>query len=344
MINITLLCGSILLFFGGIEFALRVTGIEKGHPTPPPLYQQHRDPHISYTLKPTMRERAFRSTVTTNSLSFRSPEIDQGKPTIAILGDSITFGYGVENEETIPARIASLLEYRFNVLNAGVPGYSLKQEGALYHERGATLHPLALILIFHWNDLRNPEPPVLDANGNLVQRGAKSSTPTCRPIEEGILAIIPGRCWLDRNSAFYRIVKKITSRRTEQRNLAAQETAFRALGFTESVQESELENYRKTLQAFSRTLPRFLPRLFVIWPEKELHLLARPKLEAIATAQGFRVLDLYEVFGNAPKTLSWDTVHPSPQTTAEAAEVIADALMFYKLLPDRTPSPFQGGG
>lgn len=333
MINIGLLFGSVLLFFGGIEGMLRLTGIEKGRPAPPQIYHNSHNPAIGYALKPHMEERAFRSTIRTNSLGFRSPEPDPEKPTIAVLGDSIAFGYGIENDETIPAHLQTLLENRFNVLNTAVPGYGLGQEVATYHGSVAPLHPIAVILIFHWNDLEYQEPATLDASGNLVPRGTLFQGHTCRPIEEGVLGKIPGRCWLDLHSAFYRVVKKIVSRRTEQKNLASQETTYRAAGFTESVKEEELEEYRKTLQAFARTLPRFLPRLFVIWPEKELHLRARPKLEAIAKAAGFHVLDLYEVFGNTPRTLSWDTVHPNAETTADAAAVIADALMFYKVLP-----------
>lgn len=332
MINIGLLFGSVLLFFGGIEGALRLTGLEKGHPLPPPIYQNSPQQEIGYALKPNMREHAFRSTVQTNSLGFRSQELDPEKPTVAVLGDSITFGYGIENDETIPAHLNTLLENRFNILNTAVPGYGLGQEIATYKISIAPLHPTTVILIFHWNDLEYQEPASLDTNGNLVPRGTPFMGHTCRPIEAGMLGKIPGRCWLDLHSAFYRVIKKIVSRRTEQRNLASQEIAYRASGFTESVKDEELEEYRKTLQAFARTLPRALPRLFVIWPEKELHLIARQKLEAIAVAQGFRVLDLYEVFGNTPQTLSWDTVHPNAETAADAAQVIADALIFYSML------------
>lgn len=315
---------------------LRLTGIEKGHPVPPPLYQNSPNPQIGYALKSNMVERAFRSTVQTNSLGFRSRETDPKKPTVAILGDSIAFGYGIENSETIAAHIEALFESRFNVANTGVPGYGLKQEIATYRESIAPLHPVATIIIFHWNDLEYQEPAVLENGGNLVPRGTVFTGHTCRPIEEGILGKIPGRCFLDLHSSFYRVIKKVVSRRTEQRNLTSQETAYRSSGFSESVQEDELEEYRKTLQEFARTLPRPLPRLFVIWPEKELHLQARPKLKAIAAAEGFRVLDLYEVFGNSPQTLSWDTVHPSAKTAEEAAYVIADALRFYELLPKET--------
>ena len=73
--------------------------------------------------------------------------------------------------------------------------------------------------------------------------------------------------------------------------------------------------------------------LFVIWPEKQLHLQSTVKLRAIAEKQDFQVLNLYEVFGNKPESLSWDTVHPSAKTIEEAANVTGAALEEWKLLP-----------
>ena len=67
-------------------------------------------------------------------------------------------------------------------------------------------------------------------------------------------------------------------------------------------------------------------RLFVIWPDAERHENIRPGLTAIAEAQGFTVLDLYDHFGNQMETLSWDYVHPSKKSLREAAHLLADAL------------------
>src|SRR3990167_8578925 len=101
IINLSLLFATILFFFGGIEVTLRVTGMVSVKPNPPKIYQNSTNPEISYELKPNISERAYRSIVTTNSLGFRSPEIDPNKPLLAFLGDSITFGYGLNDDETI---------------------------------------------------------------------------------------------------------------------------------------------------------------------------------------------------------------------------------------------------
>lgn len=331
--NLGLTLATIVVFFVGIELILRVTGIDKGRPHTPPIYQKSEDPALSYELRPNLNESAFRSTIVTDRRGFRSEEIHPGKSTIAILGDSIAFGYGVENNETLSTRLNERLAGKFNIVNGAAPGYTLGQEAALYENKIAQLHPETLVLVFYWNDLTDTEPAVLDDDGNLQPPGWTPGQPTCHPIEDGVLGYLPGRCWFDLHSAFYRTVKKIISMKTEQGNLATQETENRKNAFGEDITDDDLEQYRETLAAFVKTLPRSLKMLFVIWPEKQLHLESTQKLRAIAEKQDFRVLNLYEVFGNKPESLSWDTVHPSAKTLSEAVDVIKAALEEWELLP-----------
>lgn len=331
--NLLLLTVTVLLFFGSIEIALRVTGIDKGMPKTPPIYQKSADPALSYELKPNLNETAFRSTVVTDRRGFRSEEVHPGKQTIVLLGDSISFGYGLENDQMIGARMSDVLNGEYNVVTAAVPGFSLGQEAALFKNNVAVLHPSTLILQFHWNDLTDNPPDVLDDDGNLRAAGWTSDTPRCNPIMTGILSLVPGKCWLDLHSAFYRTVKKAVMVQTEQKNLHDQETEYRQNAFGDDVTDEQLAHYGNTLGAFAATLPRTLKKLFVIWPEKRLHLEATQELRDIAERRGFRVLNLYEVFGNKAESLSWDTVHPSATTAEEAATVIAAALREWNLLP-----------
>ena len=68
------------------------------------------------------RVRSF--TVSTNSLGYRDAEINKQSVHIVCVGDSVTFGWGVEEEEAYPQRLE--LELGVNVLNTGVP--ALKPE------------------------------------------------------------------------------------------------------------------------------------------------------------------------------------------------------------------------
>jgi lysophospholipase L1-like esterase len=99
-----------------------------------------------------------------NSAGLRDREFTLEKPAdtyrILVLGDSITFGWGVRQEKTF----AKVLEQRLNdqplagrprhveVLNTGVGNYNTAQEVAYFKERGRQYQPDAVILAFFIND------------------------------------------------------------------------------------------------------------------------------------------------------------------------------------------------
>lgn len=332
-INLGLLTATIMLFFGGTELALRLSGVIHVYPSPPGIYQHAQNPAISYELIPNMQRRAFRSTITTNSTGFRGPDVDLTKPIIAILGDSITFGYGLEDTETTPARLQELLP-DFSVLNAAAPGYNLTQQTAVYQEKIAHLNPQVLILILHSNDLENGggKISVLDEEGFLREPDAQKGTFTCTPITQGILGLLPGKCWLDRHSAFYVAMKKFVNMKTGQQYLKEKEEKGATKVIAETITKTDVAMYAEQLDRLVTSLPPTLSKLFIIWPEWHPHAEIRPQLKEIVLKRGFDVLDLYDHFGNTPETLGWDTVHPSAKTAKQAAEVIGKVLEKHGLL------------
>ncbi|MBT4586025.1 hypothetical protein HOC67_03985, partial [Candidatus Peregrinibacteria bacterium] len=150
-INLGLLVITTILFFGGIEVALRVTGLQTVKPNPPKIYQVSEDERISYELIPNISRKAYRQTVTTNSLGFRSAELEEEKETVVILGDSIAFGYGVKDSQTIAANLAEQIP-EYNWLNTASPGYHLGMQTAIYETKLRELDPAMLMLVFHYND------------------------------------------------------------------------------------------------------------------------------------------------------------------------------------------------
>jgi len=322
-----------------IEVGLRVTGIQTVKPRPPQIYQEAENPAISYTLKPNVNERAFRSIVTTDENGFRinetssfhsapenAEEIEKqkiGKPNIAVLGDSITFGYGVENYETLPAVLEELIpDYHF--INTGVPGYFLSQEVALYNKITRKMDPEALILVFYWNDLHDFNPGVLDEQGILRTADWEPKAIECDPIKDGILKYIPGKCWLDMHSAFYKAFKKLVNMVHNNRVLEETRQEANAGDVTDPVDMKNLEVYIEQLTNFTDTLP--IDHYFVIWPDRFVHTDSKAELIKAATKLEYTVIDLSEIFGNSAPTLGWDTVHPSAQTIEKAAEYIRDAI------------------
>jgi hypothetical protein len=64
----------------------------------------------------------------TNSLGFRSPEVDPSKDHIVLFGDSVTWGYGLSDEQTVSSFLQNRLgEKETQVLNLGLSGYSIDQ-------------------------------------------------------------------------------------------------------------------------------------------------------------------------------------------------------------------------
>lgn len=339
LINGFLLISTFILFFGGIEAALRFTGIVKMKDYTPPIYEKSDNPKISYKLKPNIREHAFRNTVTVNSLGLRSPERDPLKPLIVLVGDSITFGYGVADDETLGANLSKLLP-AYDIQNAGVSGYNVGQEAALFQEIIAPLKPEVLVLVFDWGD-EDLQTSFLDEENVLRPEGWKPSERMCRSFTRGILSFLPAQCFLDRHSAFFRGLKEFVDTRSafRERDRLREEqaevpldtpldsTSLRSarLRATRGDTTFDLPAYAGELKELARIAPT--KRLFVIWSDMaDLRNDERPMLRTLAESEGFVVLDLTEHFGNTMETLSWDYLHPSPKSLTEVAGIIHTVL------------------
>ncbi len=93
----------------------------------------------------------------TNGQRFRGPEVELQKPAgvlrVACLGDSHTFGDGVAEGNTWPARLADLAGPGVEVLNCGVNAYDTLQEVLFYERRVAAFDPDVVLLAYFVNDV-----------------------------------------------------------------------------------------------------------------------------------------------------------------------------------------------
>lgn len=124
------------------------------------------DPDLIFELKPGI-DTCFKETrVQTNRTGHRAPrEYARPKPEgtyrVLLLGDSQTFGHGVEYEATFGQRIELALQEQFpsvrvEVINSGVGGYNLYQEAAYLEHEGLSFEPDAILILFIGNDLELP--------------------------------------------------------------------------------------------------------------------------------------------------------------------------------------------
>jgi hypothetical protein len=98
-----------------------------------------------------------------NALGLRGPEVTLWKPDgvrrVAVLGDSIAFGYWVAEKDAFPRQLESMLGEvrgvgpRVEVLNFGVPGYNLDQEIEQLRAKVRDFAPDVVVVAFCLNDL-----------------------------------------------------------------------------------------------------------------------------------------------------------------------------------------------
>jgi lysophospholipase L1-like esterase len=110
------------------------------------------------------------------------------------IGDSFTFGYAVEYEDSIPARLDAMAGDRWRVINAGQPAYGPAQYRMhLEHLLASGFEPRAIVLVlFAGNDL-------FDA---MIDKD--------QPVRDGIIGNPGGmREWLKRRSHLYRLACRV---------------------------------------------------------------------------------------------------------------------------------------
>ncbi|MZH03714.1 MAG: SGNH/GDSL hydrolase family protein, partial [Nitrospinae bacterium] len=96
-------------------------------------------------------------TIFSNTEGFRSSSneatIKEGK-TLHVLGDSSSFGWGVEYEKSYPSQLVEKLSTiaTFNLRNLSLPGFSTFQGKLLWQEYGNVKDGDWVILSFGWND------------------------------------------------------------------------------------------------------------------------------------------------------------------------------------------------
>jgi len=102
--------------------------------------------------------------VATNSLGLRDKEYGVVKPNhayrILVLGDSLTLGWGVKQDDCYSKRLEVFLNKRlsaktglvYEVINSGVGNYNTVQEWTYFIEEGYQLDPDMIILGFYIND------------------------------------------------------------------------------------------------------------------------------------------------------------------------------------------------
>ncbi len=116
-------------------------------------------PDLGHRHHPNREASLMGTTVRTNAMGFRGPELagkaSEGVARIAFVGDSITLGWGVAEQETFAHKVvADLIKSGRKVdgFNLGVGNFNTTQELALFRKVGASMRPDVIVLSYFIND------------------------------------------------------------------------------------------------------------------------------------------------------------------------------------------------
>ena len=164
---------------------------------------------------------AFDVTVTINRQRLRGrreygPRPD-GATRIAVLGDSMTFGWGVEDGETYPAQLEEILQAgggRVEVINAGFPGTCLGEKAAWYTTGVRPLAPSLVVLTLLGDDVDGDlywRVFERDAEGIAVRVAAGPGAASARRTR-GLFQRLPGYATLAERSHLFGLVRRSVTR------------------------------------------------------------------------------------------------------------------------------------
>jgi len=152
---------SMLVSIGFLELALRLV-------LAPPIvwkYPQEQydfDPEIGHWMRPNQRAFTHDKPVATNSAGIRDAEYAEESASdvyrILALGDSQTFGNGLDLIDTWPKQLESTLNSNspsmgYEVINGGLPGSDTWQHEIILERMLPKYKPDAVILAFYTNDV-----------------------------------------------------------------------------------------------------------------------------------------------------------------------------------------------
>ncbi|MGE0151104.1 MAG: SGNH/GDSL hydrolase family protein [Reyranellaceae bacterium] len=133
-------------------------------------------PGLGHEHRPSTAGHFMGVPVSINALGLRDRDYTPAKPAgavrIVMLGDSVTFGWGVRIEDTPSKMVERLLNAgtaapRYEVINTGVGNYNTVQEVTYFLNRGLQLDPDIVVLNYFINDA---EPTPLRKQSALAER------------------------------------------------------------------------------------------------------------------------------------------------------------------------------
>ncbi len=324
-----------LIFFAVGEIGTRAFGLlDRLTGTPRDLYQPTGVADLAYRLTPGTEVDLGDASITVNRFGLRGPEIEAepvaGVARVLVLGDSIIYGQGLDDDETFSVQLEGELRRRgrsVEVLNGGVPGYNNAAELAFLREYGLALKPDRVILGISLNDFG--ETPVLSQSGVLTNDRSRARDPErLLPVSEFWLLLR----WM----ATYRTAghwfqgdRAETGRKMEE--VAETLVSRRHRRFYEKPNAARWQQIRASLAAIRDLLrQRGLPLTLVVFPEKYQQSAddTEPQRRWLDLCRELDLdcIDLWPAFHETGGDLYLGAQHHTAAGHALAAREVADAV------------------
>jgi len=344
--------GSVLLFLGGIEGALRLAGFAR----PPKFYF---DDQIGLRFFPDRQVTMLfgeqtSGTASLNEWGMRGPafaaEPSPGTCRIVCLGDSFTMGWGVSDDETYPVALQRWLDQNVpdlpcEVLNVGTVDHNTVNELRVYRHLVRDWKPDVVILGYVPNDVQ-PETLGATSAGTRFEHRLQSTA-----IYSYLKRKLRGSDQFDvgwnaenqrRRKEFTENFRTITCDPEDPISRSYWEVSMNAL--ESLVQETRADGVEFLLVRFPgagqvRSLETAEQEKRAGRRPRKLAggLLAQAKLRTEAKRLGVRLINLLPEFRSLGVEGAFgptDTSHPSPEAFTVAAERIGSTLVSLGLLRD----------
>ena len=313
------------------------------------LFAPGPTPRIPYVLRNDVRTTQFGVPVQVNALGMRGPDVASrpapGVRRVLLLGDSVVFGQGIRGDtlsELLARDLNMAGDQRWEVLNAGVPGYNLLAEAAALEDRWLAVAPDVVVVGISLNDF-GPTPRfsplnllTLEEHTSLVERSE-------------LLVLLRWLIGWSRGTLPILALKDAEGTAAKRGAPTAADPAAAGLidlarqihlGFYRAPEPTGMARLRDGLLALRQiTAKARLPLLAAIFPESyqvgvpEPDLTPQRVLRSLCDEVGVRCLDLQPPFATANGGLFLDAGHPNEAGVAVAAHALAQAL----LIPPSAP-------
>lgn len=225
-------CAAVALLVLSFAFALVTAEVLVRRFAPQPVRMAWEDEWNGIRIpRPGVRGRhavpgKFDVRVAINGQRFRAPRAYAASPPsgvtrLAVLGDSMTFGWGAEDGETYPAQLERILSGRqaggYEVINAGYPGTCLGEKAAWYAQGVRPFRPSLVVLTLLGDDVDGDlfwRVFSLDAAGRAVRTAAEARGPGPRAARStrSVFQALPGYELLAERSELFALVRTAVTR------------------------------------------------------------------------------------------------------------------------------------